>query len=269
MNVTNDLIKLKEIFNEHGEQLYLVGGVVRDYLLKRFNEDYDLATTATPQKMISFLSCFPLDYHQKDLGSIKINFHNLNYEITTLRKESGVIDYRYPKEIVFVKDIEDDYLRRDFTINALYYDFNKIIDFCFGLRDLQEKKIRFIGIAEQRIKEDPVRILRGIRFSLTLSFDIIDLDLYFSLAYLIKPLGIIKYQELLRIFELENKKIKDYLLILEKAYPDLDFKLIFNEGDYVINYLNYLYQNEINIFNNLIMGKDLRKRIKNSAKVEI
>ena len=159
-------ISLAELFEKHGFHLYLVGGTVRDYLLGLPLEDMDAVSDATPFEIIKFLP--EVDTTFAHLGSLKYKDQNgLKFDITTLRKESGYQDSRHPSQIVFVKDLKDDYKRRDFTVNALYMDKDlKVYDYCHGESDLQKKILRMVGDPDQRLKEDPLRILRAIRFHL-------------------------------------------------------------------------------------------------------
>ena len=113
--------ELADLFNKHGYRLYLVGGTVRDYLLKLPLDDMDAVSDATPEEIVSFLP--NVDQTFARLGSLKYkNSDGIKFDITTLRKESAYLDSRHPSEIVFVKDLEIDYQRRDFTVNALYLD---------------------------------------------------------------------------------------------------------------------------------------------------
>jgi len=160
-------INLANLFKSNGYSLYLVGGSSRDYLLGKEFTDFDLATDATPDEMKSFL--IDGDYTYAKFG----NVHYKNMDITTLRIEEDYLDSRHPSKIKFVKDISLDYKRRDFTINAIYIDMNlKVFDFANGLDDLNNKVIRFIGDPYIRIKEDPLRILRALRFKKKLGFSI-------------------------------------------------------------------------------------------------
>lgn len=165
--------KLAKLFNSHGYRLYMIGGTTRDYLLNKEVFDFDFVSDATPDDMKSFLK--NADYHFAKFGSVKIKVDGVHVDITTLRKEGEYLDFRHPSEIHYVKTIEEDYVRRDFTINAIYMDekFN-IIDPSNGVDDLKNKLIRFIGEPEKRIKEDPLRILRGERFAKKLGFKIED-----------------------------------------------------------------------------------------------
>ena len=162
--------KLAKTFNEHGYRLYLVGGTVRDCLLSLPLDDMDVVTDATPDQVIEFLP--NVDKTFARLGSLKYkNENQIKFDITTLRKESGYLDNRHPNVITFVKDLKIDYQRRDFTINAMYLDeMLKLIDYCGGKKDLDNRLIRMVGDPNIRLKEDPLRILRAIRFCLTFNF---------------------------------------------------------------------------------------------------
>lgn len=167
---------LAKIFEEKGFKLYLVGGTVRDYLLNEELTDMDAVSDATPEEIISFLS--PIDKSFMRFGSLKYKDESgVKFDITTLRKESSYLDSRHPSKIEFVKDLSIDYQRRDFTVNALYMDKDlNVIDYSEGQKDLKNHLLRMVGDPETRIKEDPLRILRAIRFHLMHHLDI-DKDL--------------------------------------------------------------------------------------------
>ena len=161
-----EFVELAHIFENNGFHLYLVGGTVRDYLLKLPLNDMDAVSDATPDEIVSFLS--PIDGTFKRFGSLKYKTANgLKFDITTLRQESGYIDARHPQNVTFVRDLKLDYPRRDFTVNALYMDKDlKVYDYVNGRQDLSNRLLKMVGDPEQRIKEDPLRILRAIRFHL-------------------------------------------------------------------------------------------------------
>ena len=163
----SSFIALAELFKKNGYHLYLTGGSARDYLLKREFIDLDLTTDATPIDMRAFLP--RMDYTYAKFG----NVHDKHIDITTLRVEGDYKDYRHPSVVKFTTKLEEDYLRRDFTINALYIDDTlKVYDFCHGLDDLKNKIVRFIGDPNKRVIEDPLRILRAERFAKKLGFTI-------------------------------------------------------------------------------------------------
>ena len=159
-------IELANEFNKHGYQLYLVGGTVRDYLLNEPLTDMDAVSEATPEEILAFLPTADATF--KRFGSLKYKTSDgLKFDITTLRKESFYEDSRHPNRVIFVKDLKEDYLRRDFTVNALYMNKDlKVIDYCHGQEDLKNNILRMVGDPDTRIKEDPLRILRAIRFHL-------------------------------------------------------------------------------------------------------
>lgn len=164
--------ELSSKFSKYGYHLYLVGGTVRDYLLKIPLSDMDLATDATPFEIEKILP--EADFTFSKYGSIKYIDKNKNkFDITTFRKEGRYLDNRHPKYIKFIKDIKVDSKRRDFTINAMYIDdkFN-IIDFHHGKEDVEKRILRMIGNPIKRLKEDPLRIIRAIRFSIEFDFKI-------------------------------------------------------------------------------------------------
>ena len=168
----NELFKfLDKTFKENGFSIFEVGGSVRDEILGLEVFDFDFATDATPEEMMKFLPN-AIDTFAK-YGCIKYKGEHGRAEITTFRVEESYDDFRHPTQIRFVKSLNEDYLRRDFTINAIYKDVNgKIYDPANGVEDIKKRLIRFIGEPEKRIKEDPLRILRAKRFAAKLGFEI-------------------------------------------------------------------------------------------------
>ena len=176
----NKFISLSKLFNSNGYSLYMVGGTVRDYLLNIPLSDMDLVTDATPDDMKKFIPS--ADYTFRKMGSVKFKFEEQSFDITTLRKEEQYQDFRHPSKVTFVKDLKEDFVRRDFTINAMYMDKNlNVLDYANGQKDLEKHILNTVGEADKRIKEDPLRILRALRFSLTY-----DLTLSDSLSKAIK-----------------------------------------------------------------------------------
>ena len=157
------------IFAKNGFKLYLVGGSTRDFLLRRDLGDFDVATDATPSDMEEFLP--DGDFRFRRFGNVNYYFDGYKFEITTLRKEGEYTDFRHPSYIKYVTKVEDDFKRRDFTVNAIYIDDEEnVYDFADGISDLKKGVLKMIGDPQVRIKEDPLRILRALRFSLTLDF---------------------------------------------------------------------------------------------------
>lgn len=161
-----------------GYQAYLVGGCVRDLLLGQQPKDFDIATSARPEEVRKLFSSCRLIGRRFRLAHIY--YGREYYEVATFRaphddSKHGQVDGegRITHDNVY-GTIEEDVWRRDFTINALFYDpvTNEVIDYVNGLQDLEERRIRFIGDPEARFREDPVRILRAIRFAAKLQFNI-------------------------------------------------------------------------------------------------
>ena len=166
----NALKLLKEI-DSKGFDSYIVGGFVRDYLLGIESNDIDICTNATPKdiKEIFKDNCLPCE----DYGSVTVVIKGINYEITTFRKDIGYNDNRHPNEIKYIDNIEEDLLRRDFTINTLFMDKKgHVIDHLGGKVDLAHKIIRTVGNSYDKFTEDSLRILRAIRFATILDFDL-------------------------------------------------------------------------------------------------
>jgi tRNA nucleotidyltransferase (CCA-adding enzyme) len=167
----NIFLDLTTLFNSHGFRLYMIGGTSRDYLLGIEIDDYDFVTDATPEEMKTFL--LDADYTYEKYGTVKAISNNTKVDIVTFREEGEYLDFRHPSKIQYVKTIEKDYVRRDFTINAIYIDEKlSVHDFAGGLDDLKNHVIRFIGDPKKRVQEDPLRILRAYRFQKKLGFEI-------------------------------------------------------------------------------------------------
>ena len=133
--------------------------------------DIDLCTDATPEETKEFLP--DANYRFAKYGTVSFHYDLYRVEVTTLRTEEAYVDFRHPREIKFVKSLELDYVRRDFTVNALYLDRSmKVYDFYEGLKDLKTKTLRVIGEPNKRLEEDPLRIIRALRFKLKLDFEI-------------------------------------------------------------------------------------------------
>jgi tRNA nucleotidyltransferase (CCA-adding enzyme) len=161
--------KLAELFAHHGFRLWMVGGSTRDYLLQLPFDDFDLTTDALPTQMQTFLK--DANYRFAHYGTVMLELDGVNIDITTLRQESLYHDKRHPQSIQFVQEPVLDYVRRDLTINALYMDAGgKVLDFANGLADLKSKTLAMIGDPYVRIQEDPLRILRVLRFQHRLGF---------------------------------------------------------------------------------------------------
>ena len=162
------LSKLKE----NGYQAYVVGGAVRDFLMGKTPHDYDLTSDALPSQISVVFKDFYQEHSGEKHGTIRVIVDHKPIEITTFRCDEGYTDYRRPDNVEFVKDVYIDSKRRDFSINAFYYFEGHIYDFHEGLEDLNNKVIKTIGNPSTRFHEDALRILRAIRFSAKLGYEI-------------------------------------------------------------------------------------------------
>lgn len=220
--------QILEKLEESGYETYLVGGCVRDELLKRKNFDVDITTQARPDKIKDIFK----DYKTVDIGArfgtIKVLSDGREYEITTMRKESSYNDRRHPDKIEFSDDIYEDLKRRDFTINAMAKRKASIIDPFDGKSDLNKKIIRAVGNPNERINEDMLRALRAVRFASTLNFDIEESLKKAIRAHAKSILDISKERiqiELNKILLSSNPKkgieILDELGLLEYIFPEV------------------------------------------------
>ena len=171
-DLDDDVKFILEQLNKNGTG-FLVGGAVRDKILNKDPGDYDFATDIGYSELKRIFA----DYSPKEMGAhfgiLMINVNGKSYEIAKFRKETGVYNSRYPKEIKFVKTIEEDLARRDFTINSIAYsEQTGIVDLYGGRQDIRRKVIRFVGKPKLRIEEDALRILRAFRFISKLGFNL-------------------------------------------------------------------------------------------------
>lgn len=175
INVPQDVILINNVFKEEGLELFLVGGCVRDSYLELKPKDWDLVTNALPDKVIELLKNQPFVTNiletGKSFGVINVITENDEFEIATFREDGDYTDSRRPDGVVF-STIEKDVLRRDITINALFYNIEKkrIVDLVGGIADLNYGEIRTVGKPEDRFKEDPLRKLRCLRFAARFDF---------------------------------------------------------------------------------------------------
>ncbi|MGL4606996.1 MAG: CCA tRNA nucleotidyltransferase [Eubacteriaceae bacterium] len=157
----------------HGFKGYLVGGCVRDFIMEKDPQDFDITTDANPEEIKKCFKSFKILENGIKHGTVTIITGNYPVEITTHRQESGYLDHRRPDLVIFTDKIEEDLKRRDFTINAMSYDVDRgLIDPFGGRQDIQRKRVRCVGEPNHRFSEDALRILRGIRFAGTLGFEI-------------------------------------------------------------------------------------------------
>jgi tRNA nucleotidyltransferase (CCA-adding enzyme) len=171
--IPKSVIEIIQKIETSGFEAFVVGGCVRDLLVNVEPKDWDVTTNAKPEDVMKI---FPDSFYENKFGTVGIKSEIGVVEVTTYRIESKYSDKRHPDEVQFAKTLEEDLSRRDFTINALAlnienYDF-KVIDLFDGQQDLKNRIIRTVGDANKRFDEDALRMMRAIRFAVTLGGDI-------------------------------------------------------------------------------------------------
>lgn len=173
IRIPNKVKYIMDTLLKHNYEAYIVGGCVRDMILGREPEDWDITTCATPEQVKSI-------FHRTvdtgiQHGTVTVLLEKEHFEVTTYRVDGIYEDYRRPKEVSFTSSLEEDLKRRDFTINAMAYNYNQgLVDPFNGLKDLEEGLIKTVGSAHDRFNEDALRMIRAIRFSCQLGFGLED-----------------------------------------------------------------------------------------------
>ena len=203
---------------EAGHRALFAGGCVRDLLIQRVPQDYDIATSALPGEVAAL---FP---RTVDVGAAfgvqKVLDPLGEFEVATFRKDGPYLDGRHPSRVEFA-DEEHDAQRRDFTINALFYDplAEELLDYVEGRHDLELKVIRTVGEPEQRFAEDYLRLIRAVRFAARLEYSI-----YERTMSAIRGLAA-------RVLDISSERIRDELLkILTEGHPRRGFELLDETG---------------------------------------
>ncbi|MFD3446085.1 CCA tRNA nucleotidyltransferase [Microbacteriaceae bacterium 4G12] len=162
-------VSIIEALQKHGFEAYFVGGSVRDYLIKRPIGDIDIATSALPEDVMRiFPHHVPVGLEH---GTVIVLQQGIPYEVTTFRVEAGYEDFRRPSEVTFVRSLEEDLQRRDFTMNAIAMTKEgTIIDLYDGQAAIRNQLIQTVGNPNDRFQEDALRMMRGVRFVSTLGF---------------------------------------------------------------------------------------------------
>ena len=211
-NLPKKVLSVMSTFEEAGFEIYIVGGAVRDLLMKKIVYDWDFTTNATPEKVQKM---FPDTFYTNEFGTVglpPVKDGDRPYEITTFRTEHGYSDTRRPDKVKWGDNIEEDLKRRDFTINAIALskdkkDF-KLTDLFGGQKDLKAKLVRAVGDPNERFSEDALRMMRAARIATELNFKIEG-----------KTLNAIKKNKKL-IHKISKERIKDELFkILASEHP--------------------------------------------------
>ena len=252
--------EIKSVLNkliDKGYEAYIVGGYVRDHLMGVESFDVDIATNALPNELVNIFD----NIKDNNLGGITLVIGNYTYDITTFREEIKY-ESRKPVEFNYISDIKKDVLRRDFTINSLYMDCEgNIIDFYDGTKDIEDKQIKAIGNINDKMIEDPLRMLRAIRFKSILDFNIEDNLLTFikqnknlisglsysrkkeELDHIIQSKNAIKgldYIKKLKLEEVLDIKIPDEIKPCDDAIGIWAQLEVSNQYQFTKNELNYI-----------------------------
>ena len=171
INLPDDVRRIIKTIEDNGYEAYAVGGCVRDSILERNPDDWDITTSARPEQIKSFFKK-TIDTGIKH-GTVTVMMNHTGYEVTTYRIDGEYKDGRHPESVEFSAKLVDDLKRRDFTINAMAYnESNGFVDEFNGIEDLNNHVIRCVGNPIERFSEDALRMMRAIRFSAQLGFDI-------------------------------------------------------------------------------------------------
>ena len=171
IHLPEDVKAILHTLQEAGYEAYAVGGCIRDSLLGRRPDDWDITTSAKPQETKALFGK-TIDTGIQH-GTVTVIRHGRGYEVTTYRVDGEYEDGRHPKEVTFTASLKEDLRRRDFTVNAMAYnEEDGLVDLFGGRQDLEQKIIRCVGEANERFEEDALRIMRAVRFSAQLGFSI-------------------------------------------------------------------------------------------------
>jgi tRNA nucleotidyltransferase (CCA-adding enzyme) len=220
---------------ENGHEAFIVGGCVRDSILGIEPNDYDITTDAKPNQIIEIFKEYKIINNGIKHGTVGVIIDKDVYEITTYRIESEYEDNRRPREVKFTSSIVEDLKRRDFTINSIAYNYKRgLIDEFEGVNDIHKKVIKTVGDPDERFNEDGLRIIRAIRFSSKLGFNIENK----TLKSIYKNADIVKKISKERITEEVNKIILSekpgQLILLYKTniFQELGIYYDLNRNEY-------------------------------------
>ena len=233
LKVPQEVRDISDVLQAAGFEAYLVGGCVRDLLIGREPKDWDITTTATPEKIQSL---FEDTFYENDYGTVGVVTKSEDprlkvIEVTPYRTEGKYADARHPDEVQFSDSLSDDLKRRDFTINAIAYDATKgeLVDEHGGREDLKAKRVKTVGNPHERFEEDALRMLRAVRIAAELDF-VIDTQTAEGIAAQSAQLGKISRErvrdELIRIVQsprpMQALYVAQKLGILKYVIPELE-----------------------------------------------
>lgn len=217
--IPDEVKEISRVLTASNFECFLVGGAIRNQLLGKEAKDYDLTTNAKPEEVTRlFKRVIPTGIKH---GTVTILIGDESYEITTYRIDGKYSDGRRPDKIEFTPSIEEDLVRRDFTINSIAYNIerNTFLDINSGIKDLENRIIRAIGVPSKRFDEDALRLVRACRFASQLNFKI-DKMTYIAMSETLGKLG-----------DVSKERISEELLkILNSRKPSIAFTHFKNCG---------------------------------------
>ena len=222
--------------DEYGYEAFIVGGCVRDYILGIEPNDYDITTNANPNTIIDIFKDFKIIKTGIKHGTVGILIDKNIYEITTYRIESEYECNRRPKSVEFTSNIVDDLKRRDFTINAMAYNDKKgLIDKFGGALDLKNKVIKTVGNPDKRFNEDGLRIIRAIRFSAKLGFNIEEktLNSIYKNYHIVKNISVERITEEVNKIIISENPQNIILLYKVRIFKALGISYNFDNNEYL------------------------------------
>lgn len=237
IQMPEDVKYILEKLNSAGHEAYAVGGCVRDSILGRNPDDWDITTSAKPEETKALFTR-TIDTGIQH-GTVTVMRNHVGYEVTTYRIDGEYEDSRHPKEVIFTSDLLEDLKRRDFTINAMAYNhlnesseaedaMSGLVDAFEGLKDIKNKKIRCVGNPIHRFEEDALRMMRAVRFSAQLGYEIEE-ETGNAIKVLSKNLANISAERIQ--VELVKLLISNHPDYLRKAYETGMTKVFFPEFD--------------------------------------
>ncbi len=240
-NLPETVKKVLKRLNDEGFEAYIVGGCVRDCLLQKTPQDWDITTSAEPMEVKKlFAKTYDTGLQH---GTVTVALEGKCYEVTTYRIESEYDDCRHPNAVIFTKNLKQDLQRRDFTINAMaYHPQEGLKDPFLGQQDLEKKIIKGVGNPKERFEEDALRMLRALRFSAQLGFSV-EKETYLALQQQKKKIQYISveriHQELEKILQapyLEKMALLWESGLLQEIAPTLSEQLK-QKGEIIIKQL--------------------------------
>ena len=263
---------------EHGYEGFIVGGCVRDSILNVLPNDYDITTNAKPDDIIKIFKDYKIIDTGIKHGTVSVVLNDNIYEITTYRIESEYENNRRPKSVEFTTNIEKDLERRDFTINAIAYNTKiGLVDKFNGIEDIKHRIIKTVGNPDERFEEDGLRMVRAIRFSSKLGFDI-DINTLNSIyknAHIIKNISIERIKDEFNKTLISDNPKNIIFLYKTKIFKNLGIYCNLNGNEYkelekTLSVLNYCDKNLIDrlIMLEYINSNQILKNIDKNKKYE-